>query len=288
MSAPTCARSSAAFDPAVLQAGFRQIAYLPLKSGEGVLGVLSVATKSTEPFEERGLKLLGAVGNWAGLALENARLHENAQRLAILVERERIGMDLHDGIIQSVYGVGLALENAMHSVEEDPALARARIKDAIAGLNQAIRDIRAYILDLRPRQMGDDGLMKGLGRLATEYRANTFSEISMKGPETGLDQIPQVNALVLFHICQEALGNAAKHAGAKHVQVNVWMTEERAILEVHDDGLGFAVEKMSTTIGHGLSNMQSRAHAVGGDVDITSAVGEGTTVLAWVPRSARR
>ncbi len=280
--------NSAAFDPAVLEAGFRQIAYLPLKSGEGVLGVLSVATKSTEPLEERGLKLLGAVGNWAGLALENARLHENAQRLAVLVERERIGMDLHDGIIQSVYGVGLALENAMHSIEEDPALARARIKDAIGGLNQAIRDIRAYILDLRPRQMGDDGLMKGLGRLATEYRANTFSEISMKGPETGLDQIPQVNALVLFHICQEALGNAAKHAGAKHVQVNVWMTDERAILEVHDDGRGFAVEKMSTTIGHGLSNMQSRAHAVGGDVDITSGAGEGTTVLAWVPRSVRR
>jgi two-component system sensor histidine kinase DevS len=94
--------------------------------------------------------------------------------------------------------------------------------------------------------------------------------------------------LVLFHICQEALGNAAKHAGAKHVEVNVWLTEERALLEVRDDGRGFAVEKMSTTIGHGLSNMQSRAHAVGGDVDIVSASGEGTTVLAWVPRRPQR
>ena len=89
-------------------------------------------------------------------------------------------------------------------------------------------------------------------------------------------------------MCQEALANAAKHAGAKHVEVNVWMTEDRVLLEIHDDGKGFAVEKMSTTIGHGLSNMQTRAHAVGGDVDISSAVGEGTTVLAWVPRSQRR
>jgi signal transduction histidine kinase len=130
--------------------------------------------------------------------------------------------------------------------------------------------------------------MAGLRRLASEYRANTFSEISLKGSDGALEQIPQVNALVLFHICQEALANAAKHAAAKHVDVNVWTTDDRILLEVHDDGKGFPVEKMSMTIGHGLSNMQTRAHAVGGDVDITSGPGEGTTVLAWVPRSARR
>jgi signal transduction histidine kinase len=273
---------------AVAKAGFRQVAYVPLKSGESVLGVISVATRSAEPLDERGVKLLGAVGNWAGLALENGRLHQNVRRLAVLEERDRIGMDLHDGIIQSVYGVGLSLENALHSVEQDPAAAKVRIQDAIGGLNQAIRDMRAYILDLRPRQMGNDGLMAGLRRLASEYRANTFSEISLKGSDGALEQIPQVNALVLFHICQEALANAAKHAAAKHVDVNVWTTDDRILLEVHDDGKGFPVEKMSMTIGHGLSNMQTRAHAVGGDVDITSGPGEGTTVLAWVPRSARR
>jgi two-component system sensor histidine kinase DevS len=273
---------------AIAKAGFRQVAYLPLRSGESVLGVMSVATKGTDPLEERGLKLLEAVGNWAGLAIENARLHENAQRLAVLEERERIGMDLHDGIIQSVYGVGLVLENAMHTMDEDSGLARARIKDAIGGLNQAIRDIRAYILDLRPRQMGTDGLMDGLRRLATEYRANTFAEIGLSGSESGLEQVPQVSLLTLFHICQEALGNAAKHASAKRVDVSVWLTEDRVLLEVRDNGRGFAVEKMTTTIGHGLSNMQTRAHAVGGDVDISSAAGEGTTVLAWVPRGAAR
>ncbi|MFN2119371.1 MAG: GAF domain-containing protein [Anaerolineales bacterium] len=275
-----------ALSPAVVKAGFRQVADLPLQTADTVLGVLSVATKSADPLDERGLQLLGAVCKWAALALENARLHQNAQRLAVLEERERIGMDLHDGIIQSVYAVGLTLDNVLHSMDEDPARSKAGIKDAISGLNQAIRDIRAYILDLRPRQMGADGLMKGLGRLATEYRANTFSEIVMTGPEKGLEKLPQENALVLFHICQEALANAAKHAGAKHVEVTVWTTEDRALLEVRDDGRGFAVEKMSTTIGHGLSNMQRRAHAVGGDVDITSGNGEGTAVMAWVPRHA--
>jgi two-component system sensor histidine kinase DevS len=270
--------------PAVVKAGFRQIAYWPLKSGESLMGVMSVATRSDQPLANRGLELVGAVANWAGLAIENSQLHQNARRLAVLEERDRIGMDLHDGIIQSVYAVGLTLENASHVVAEDPSAARLHIKEAIDGLNQAIRDIRAYILDLRPRQMGNEGLLSGLRRLATEYRANTFAEVALKVPESGLDHLLQSNAQVLFHICQEALANAAKHAAAKHVDVNVWTTEDRVVLEIHDDGRGFAVEKMSTTIGHGLSNMQTRAHSAGGDVDISSAPGEGTTVLAWIPR----
>jgi len=268
---------------AVLEAGFRQMAYLPLKSGDKLLGVMSVATRSEQPLDERSLQLLSAVANWAGLAIENAQLHQNARRLAVLEERDRIGMDLHDGIIQSVYGVGLSLENAFQTIDEDPDLAKVRIKESIAGLNQSIRDIRAYILDLRPRQMGDDGLMSGLKRLVTEYRANTFSEVLLNGPEKQPDDLPQINNLALFHICQEALANAAKHSGANHVDINLFTSTDRVVMEIHDNGKGFATEKMSTTIGHGLSNMQTRAHAVGGDVEITSAPGEGTTILAWVP-----
>ena len=268
---------------AILEAGFRQMAYLPLKSGDKVLGVMSVATRSAQPLDELSLQLLSAVANWAGLAIENAQLHQNARRLAVLEERDRIGMDLHDGIIQSVYGVGLSLENAFHTIDEDPDLAKVRIKESIAGLNQSIRDIRAYILDLRPRQMGDDGLMSGLRRLVTEYRANTFSEVLLNGPEKQPDELPQANNLALFHICQEALANAAKHSGATHVDINLFRSTDRVVMEIHDNGKGFAMEKMSTTIGHGLSNMQTRAHAVGGDVEITSAPGEGTTILAWVP-----
>ena len=273
--------------PAVVQAGFRQIAYLPMKSGKNLMGVMSVATRSADPLDERGLQMLSAVANWAGLAIENARLHLNVKHLAVAEERDRFGMDLHDGIIQSVYAVGLALENALQTIDEDADLAKLRLRESINSLNQAIRDIRVYIWDLRPRQMGDDGLMNGLRRLATEYRANTFSEVSLKGPERGLENLVPSNALALFHICQEALANAAKHANAQRVDVNLWLASDRVVMEVHDNGKGFAVEKMSTTIGHGLSNMQTRAHAVGGDVDITSAAGEGTTVFAWVPNVSR-
>ena len=269
----------------VVQAGFQQIACIPLLSGENLMGVMSVATRATDPFDERSVQLLTAVGAWAGLAIENARLHSNARRLAVLEERDRIGMDLHDGIIQSIYGVGLALEGAKLTLDDDTASAKEQIRQSIDGLNQAIRDIRAYILDLRPRQLGNEGLLVGIKRLIAEYRAHTFSEVNFTGPENDMKDLPHPQTLALFHICQEALANAAKHAKAKNVQVVLWTTNERALLEIKDDGKGFELEKMKTSIGHGLANMQTRAHAVGGDIDISSVSGDGTTILVWVPRS---
>jgi signal transduction histidine kinase len=273
---------------AVVQAGFQQIACFPLKSSGNLVGVLNVATRSSTPFDSRDVQLLSAVGNWAGLAIENARLHQNARRLAVLEERERIGMDLHDGIIQSIYGVGLSMENVFHYVDEDPSKAKDRIKQAVNSLNQVIRDLRSYILDLRPRQLEGEGLVAGLKRLAAEYRANTLGTVTVSGSKADLDNLPQTYGLTLFHICQEALANAAKHAGAKRVSVNVWTTDERVLMEIRDNGKGFETKKMSKSIGHGLANMQTRARSVGGEVDISSTPGEGTTVLAWVPRSSTR
>ncbi len=273
---------------AVVEAGFQQIACIPLLSGENLMGVMSVATRGTDPFDERNIQMLTAVGAWAGLSIENARLHSNARRLAVLEERDRIGMDLHDGIIQSIYGVGLALEGAKLTMNEDTEAARERIHHAIDGLNQAIRDIRSYILDLRPRQLGSEGFLNGIKRLIAEYRANTFSEVKFTGPDSDMKDLPQTQSLALFHICQEALANAAKHAKAKNVQVAIWTTEDRALIEIRDDGKGFDLDHMHTSIGHGLANMQTRAHAVGGDIDISSVIGEGTTILVWVPRAIKK
>jgi signal transduction histidine kinase len=271
----------------VVRAGFQQIACIPLLSGENLMGVMSVATRSTTPIDESNIEMLVAVGTWAGLAIENARLHSDARRLAVLEERNRIGMDLHDGIIQSIYGVGLALEGAQHALD-DPHAAKERIQHAITGLNQAIRDIRTYILDLRPRQLGNEGLMSGIKRLIAEYRANTFSEVKLTEPDSDLKELPHSHSTALFHVCQEALANAAKHAKAKNVQVAVWATDERVLMEITDDGKGFDMEKMQTSIGHGLANMGTRARAVGGDFDISSNIGEGTTILVWVPRLIRQ
>ncbi len=269
---------------AVVDAGFKQMACFPLTSSGTLVGVLSAVTRSSVPLNEHDIQVITAIGSWAGLAIENARLHSDARRLAVLEERDRIGMDLHDGIIQSIYGVGLVLEHARLLATEDPTQAAERIQQAITSLNHTIRAIRSYILDLRPRQFGDENLMDGLKRLVMEFRVNTLAEANLNGSVDELRGVPQSQALALFHICQEALANAAKHAHAKKVEINVWTSPERVMLEIHDNGFGFETEKMSMTLGHGLSNMHTRAHHVGGDVEISSTIGEGTSILAWVPR----
>lgn len=262
------------------------MACIPLLARGSTIGVMSVATRRERHFNEREIDLLTAIGNWAGITIENARLHRQAQRVAILEERERIGMDLHDGIIQSIYAVGLALEYARATIGDDTKQSNQKIEQAIEGLNKTIRDIRAYILDLRPRQFVGEDLVTGLKRLVDEYQKNTLADASLFAPPDGLAGLPTSHATALFHICQEALANVAKHSQARRVRVHLWTTKERVLLEVADNGQGFDLRKMSVTLGHGLSNMHIRARKVGGDVEITAAPGEGTTVLAWVPRRA--
>ncbi len=270
---------------AVVKAGFKQIVCISLTAHGDLVGVLTIATRRRKALSNNELEVLTSVASIAGTAIENARLHSNVRRATILDERERIGMDLHDGIIQSIYGVGLTLENTRAVLREDPKSADIRLQKAMEDLNRTIRDIRNYILDLRPRQLHGETLIEGLGRLVSEFRQNTKLEVSLAGPKEPLSDLLPVNAMALFHICQEALANIAKHANAARVTIDLWSTSDRALLEIRDDGDGFDLDKANKTVGHGLANMQTRVSNVGGDLDIITAPGEGTTILAWVPRS---
>jgi two-component system, NarL family, sensor histidine kinase DevS len=270
-------------DPAILDGHFRLLACFPLKGHSGALGVLCVATRQTKAFDDLDLQFLTIISSWVGTVIENSRLNIQQRRLAVLEERERIGMDLHDGVIQSIYAVGLTLEHAQLLLNEDTTKATERIAQAINDLNSTIRDIRSYILDLRPRQLHGENLMQGIQRLVSEFRVHTLVDVNLQGSKTELDDLPEAHAIALFHICQEALANIAKHARARHVDVAVWTAADRALLEERDDGRGFDLGRTRQSLGHGLSNMQTRARNAGGDVDITSEPGQGTTLLAWVP-----
>jgi two-component system sensor histidine kinase DevS len=260
-----------------------QVACLPLTGPSGMFGVLCVASSHETPLDELEMQFLNSISFWLGTAVENMRLNQQQRRLAVLEERERIGMDLHDGIIQDIYAVGLTLEHARLLLADDPAATRQRIDQAITDLNSTIRDIRAYILDLRPRKLHEENLMDGLRRLVAEFRANTLLEVNLQGLPQEENSIPAAAALALFHICQEALANIAKHAHARHISLSLWTTADRVVLEVVDDGRGFDTGTMQLSLGHGLSNMETRAHNAGGDLEVTSEPGEGTTILVWLP-----
>lgn len=270
-------------DPYIKSHQINLIAVMPLSGRSGVLGVMCTATGHPRPMDDLEFQFLQAIASWMATAIENVKLNLADRRLAVLEERERFGMDLHDGIIQSVYAVGLTLEHARLLLNDDPEMSASRIDQAIHDLNSTIRDIRAYILDLRPRQMRNESIMQGVQRLVHEFKANTLIDVTLDGPADGLESLPEPQAVALFHICQEALANIAKHAHARHVEVLLWKTNDRALLEIHDDGQGFNPDQIHKAIGHGLSNMQTRATNAGGEVDLTSEVGAGSTVLAWVP-----
>ena len=265
--------------------GIIQIACFPLNRRSEVLGVLSIAAHEAQQLDAMDQQLLSSIASWVGTTIENVRLNIQGRRLAVLEERERIGMDLHDGIIQSIYAVGLTLEHARLILGEEPEQTRKRIDQSIEDLNSTIRDLRAFIMDMRPRQLYEENLMDGLKRLVNEFQANSLVEATLSGPSEGLENLPDAQAIALFHICQEALANTAKHAQASKVEVSVWTTQERVLMEVHDDGRGFDPQKVRFTLGHGISNMQTRARNVGGDLEITAEHGKGTTILAWMPYS---
>jgi signal transduction histidine kinase len=180
----------------------------------------------------------------------------------------------------------LTLEHARLLLGEEPEQTRKRINQSIEDLNSTIRDLRAFIMDMRPRQLYEENLMDGLQRLVNEFQANSLVETTLNGPSDGLENLPDAHAIALFHICQEALANIAKHAQASKVEVLVWTTSDRVLMEVHDDGRGFDPGQVRVTLGHGISNMQTRARNVGGDLEITTEPGEGTTIMAWMPYTA--
>lgn len=221
----------------------------------------------------------------AGLAIENARLSEKVQALAVVEERERIGRDLHDGIIQRIYGVTLGLDDVAEIALADPAAAGERVERAIDALHDAIGEIRTFIYGLRPG-LDDEGSMgSALESLAEETRLNTAMRIEVTaGMVVGLS--PTVRG-ELLSIAREALSNAVRHAAARRATLQIGEADGELRLEIADDGTGFDTGAPAGDGHHGLANMLRRAESVGGNLVLESAPGRGTRIIVIVPLSER-
>jgi signal transduction histidine kinase len=222
----------------------------------------------------------------AGIAIENARLYEQVERLAVVDERDRISRDLHDSVIQSIYAVTLSLDDVPELVSEAPDEARERVDDAIDALHGVIRDIRNFIFGLRPLLLDSGNLLDGLHALAGELRRNTTTEIEVVGEEP--DGVVIEVVAELLAIAREALANVARHSGAGHASLLLSTPGERVRLEIADDGRGVALDASITRGHNGLANMRARAEALGGAFDITSGPGTGTRIIVAIPRNGTR
>lgn len=201
--------------------------------------------------------------------------------MALAADRERIGRELHDGIIQSIYAAGLMLEGVRQLIHEDPAGAERQLGRAMVSLNQTIQDIRRYIFDLRGGAGPDTDLVTGLEELLRDFRVNTLLETELI--VTGEDAHPLgvERRRHIFQIAREALSNVARHAQARRVVVRLSYEPERLQLQIADDGVGLAV--IPTAHGQGLHNVRERARLLEGTLDIESAPGQGVTLTLTVP-----
>jgi signal transduction histidine kinase len=261
---------------------------VPVVTRGRTIGNLYLTNKrDSAEFSEMDQMLVEMFALRAGIAIENARLHEQVQQLAIVEERERIARDLHDGIIQAIYGVALSLEDVPLIMDSEPDEASQRVDRAIDSLNQTIREIRNFILGLRSELLHGADLLAGLATLANEFGATGSSEMELDleiDPELAAG-IPTAHRVQLLQMAREALSNAARHARARRTNIVLRLDGDALVLRIEDDGIGFDPGAVRS-IGHlGLANLHDRAAALGGTVAIESTLGAGTSLSIRVPIS---
>jgi signal transduction histidine kinase len=256
---------------------------VPIVAGKEVFGNLYLTNKlDSDTFTLADQEMVEMLAAHAAVAIQNARLYEQVGRLAIVEERTRIGMDLHDGIIQSIYAVGLTLESTRLALPDTASEADMLLDHAIEALNDTIRDIRNFILDLRPHRFRGD-LKEGLARLAREFQANTMVQASFDLPEEALNGIPTPVARAIFLSAQEAMANVARHAKASEVKLSLTRHKMAVTLTISDDGCGFDLQAQDQTTGHGLANMRMRTEELNGRFQIETTPGQGTTIAIQLP-----
>ena len=268
--------------------GFETAAELavPVMVKEETVAVINVDSTGTNIFDGSDVKTLETLAGQLAVAMENINLllqqQDQSQRLAVADERDRIGRDLHDGVIQSMYAVGLTLEDISSQAGEEPETVQPRLEGVVDDLNQVIGDIRRYIMDLRPTELQGRRLEEALVSLVgyLEDRAGVAVTVNL---DLDPSLLPERYFVNIWHILQESFSNIEKYDHAEKVSVSLAVSDGDIRLTIADDGAGFDPETAELGRGYGLPNIKDRAERLGGVLHITSSPGGGTTLDIKVP-----
>lgn len=256
----------------------------PVRSGGRVFGNLYL-TEKPGGFDDTDEHLVAVLAAQAGAAVENAQLAARLRQMAVQDERERISRELHDGVIQSLFSIGMGLQSARGLLPADAQRVDERLETATDGLDAAIRELRAAIFRLRPPATTELALASGLADLAREYEANALLRPELHVPHRVAARMPSATVPDALAIVREALSNVARHAEAARVRISADLADGHIRVVVADDGEGFAGDGASA--GYGLANMRERAATLGADLRIDSAPGQGTQVVVSIPVEGR-
>jgi signal transduction histidine kinase len=265
----------------------RSLLGAPVAGRGKVFGNIYLTDKQgEEAFDAEDERVLMVLATQAAIAVENARLYDEAERsgrelrrLEMLDERERIAKELHDGVIQSLFGVGISLQ-AVAALVSEPVMS-ARLEAAVEDIDRAIRDLRNYIFGLRPGILADRQLDQALHELCSKFEKRS-GVVTVAQIDAGVAAELASKAADVVQLTREPLSNVGKHAEATTCRVSLSRGPDGgAILEIDDDGLGF--DTGNDSAGLGLPNLRDRVVALGGDFSLRSVPGEGTTLTMRLP-----
>ena len=259
---------------------------MPIQARGRVFGNIYLTEKQgAQAFTDEDERALSVLATQAGVAVEVARLYEETERaqielrrLEVLDERERIAKELHDGVIQSLFAVGMSLQGAAALTQDENMT--TRIESAVDDIDRAIRDLRNYIFGLRPGILADRQLDQALRELVAEFEQRT-SVVTVVDVDPAIAAELASVASDVVQLAREVLSNVSRHAQATTCRVTLRLANGSAMLEIDDDGRGF--ETSGAHDGLGLANLRERIDSLGGSLDIQSAVGSGTTVRVILP-----
>jgi signal transduction histidine kinase len=248
---------------------------VPLTIKDRMIGVLTLSHHQPAFYKDRHAGLVRAVATQVAVAIENARLYEQAHQLAAVEERQRLARELHDSVSQALYGIALGAKTARTLLDREPGRAVEPVDYVLSLAEAGLAEMRALIFELRPESLEIEGLVSALQKqisaTAARYQIGVEAQL---GDEPDL---PLAQKEVFYRIGQEALHNVVKHARATSVTVRLYERDGAPALDVEDDGVGF--EQSQSFPGHmGLVSMQERATSIGYSLCVDSAPGKGTIV----------
>jgi nitrate/nitrite-specific signal transduction histidine kinase len=254
---------------------------IPLIAKGRTVGAINLSTHTPCSVAPEELSLLEAIGHQIGVAVENARLYEQAQQLAVMKERNRLARDLHDSVTQALYGVTLYAEAAARQLSlGEVGMTSDHLREIRATAQEALREMRLLIFELRSPMLRQEGLAAALQARLETVEGRLGLKTEFRGEENG-QLSPEVEE-GLYRVAQEALNNVLKHAHASRVTVFLHQDEQAVTLEVADDGRGFDPVLAREQGGFGLRGMEERAARLGGKLVVQSSLGEGTRIRVEV------
>ncbi|MFN8517079.1 MAG: GAF domain-containing protein [Chloroflexia bacterium] len=262
--------------------GIDTMLIVPLYTTERSVGALNLYGRKGRRFGPRDTEIMALFAPQAAVAIENARLYEQARTLAVAEERNRMAREIHDTLAQGFTGILLQLQVAESLLDGEEPDARARLQRAQELARSSLREARRSVWNLRPSTLQGRTLAEALRDHLGEWRGQTGigTNLIVVGEERPLAPATEET---LLRVAQEALNNAYKHARASHVEVTLVVEPERVKLRVCDDGVGLGeLARPSDGGGFGLVSMRERAGRLGGTLEIESAPDQGTCVVVTV------